>query len=215
MERLADNPPNRHLHPTTGPFSHSLPYSVERPYFLTLTLAHDDQVDFFRLPRTSYPSSALTVSPSPYPFSSSTHRRRFERQQGTWRAAVAAYQLPTTDRRPGSVNGPCVRTRASGHIPPGTVTTQTIRLVFPKWLFGAYQSRLVTIRHPICTVQFVDLDLIALAHESIITHTSIIGSSHAIDGEADHEPTCAYHHLLFALASLAHIPSCSLILIAF
>ena len=150
-----------YLRPTIGPFSHFLTHPVERPYLLALSLVHGDHVDFLRRSRTSYPSSALMASPAPN-HSLPTHRSRFERQQGTRAAAVAAHQLPTTVRRPGSVNGLFVHTRATSHIAPGIVTTQISRPVFTKWLFGAYRLRLVTIRHPICTVQCADLDLIAL-----------------------------------------------------
>ena len=147
--------------PTTGPFSQFLTHLAERPYSLTLTLARNDQVGLLRLSWTSYPPLRGRSRPH-CNHSLPTHQRRFERQQGTLQAAIAAHQLPTTVRSPGSVNGPCVRTRATGHIAPGTVTTQTSRPVFLQWLFGAYRLRLVTIRHPICTVHCADLDLIAL-----------------------------------------------------
>ena len=91
-----------------------------------------------------------------------------------------------------------------------TVTSQTShrqRPVFPKRLFGAYLSRLVTISHLICTVHLADTQPhspTALAYEPI-THASTIGSSHAINGKADHTPTCAYRLPSFPIVNLAHI----------
>jgi len=76
-----------------------------------------------------------------------------------------------------------------------TVTAQPShhqRLVFPRWLFGAHLSHLIPIPH--LTVHLADPRFhspTTLAYESI-THTSFIGSTHAIYREADHAPTCPY-----------------------
>ena len=100
--------------------------------------------------------------------------------------------------------------RKAGSPASVTVTAQTSlhqRPVFPKRLFGAYLLRLVTVPHLICTVRLADTQPhspTALTDESI-AHASIIGSSHAINGKADHALTCAYRLPSFPIVNLAHI----------
>ena len=110
----------------------------------------------------------------------STLRRRFERQQGTRRATVRAHQLPTTVRRPGSVNGPYVCTRADWYFQKGYLVR--IHRAWSHFLILSMCIHLADSRPH---------SLTALAYESI-TRTIIITSSHAIYGRAGHAPTCVY-----------------------
>jgi hypothetical protein len=103
-----------------------------------------------------------------------------------------------------------VQRNVTGSPAPVTVTAQTSRHqhpVFSKRLFGAYPPHLFPIPHLIhapSTVHFADTrphSLTALAYEPI-THTSIIGSTHAIYGEIDHASTCAYRLLSYPICQL-------------
>ena len=103
-----------------------------------------------------------------------------------------------------------VQKKVTSSSAPVTVTAQTShhqRPVFPKRLFGAYLSRLVTIPHRICTVHLADTQPhspTTLPYESI-THTIITGSSHVIYGKADYAPTCTYRLPSLPIVHLAHI----------
>ena len=76
---------------------HSITFSsVEPPYSFTLTLAHRFLATVLDLVPFLCARGLVLIVTTLRP----THRRRSERQQGAWRAAVAAHQPPTAVPRP-------------------------------------------------------------------------------------------------------------------
>ena len=117
------------------------------------------QIDIYVDNRTSYPSSALTVSPSPYPFSSS-YSPKMIRTTARY-SASSSRSLSATNN--GSSAWECEWTMRS-HSSYGSHSTG--HRYYPDHPPSVSKMVIwgvsIAIRHPICTVQFADLDLIAL-----------------------------------------------------